>query len=91
MEDALQTILQVQTEISEMKNNFEKQLSKEQGKIEGLRNALLMLKEDIRSTPTYASVTRSPPQAQRTQCTYNGPKKHVLLVQSSNKEKSSKA
>jgi hypothetical protein len=70
MEDALQTILQVQTEISEIKNN----LTKEQGKSEGLQSALLMLKEDIRSTPTYASVARSPPQAQRTQRTYNGPK-----------------
>ncbi|KAH0944402.1 hypothetical protein HN011_012227 [Eciton burchellii] len=86
MEDVLQAILQVETEMSEMKVN----LTKEQGKSAGLQSALLVLKEDIRRTPTYASVARSPQPAQRTQCIYNGPKKHVLFVQSSNKEKSSR-
>ncbi|KAH0944561.1 hypothetical protein HN011_011577 [Eciton burchellii] len=65
-------------------------VNRKQGKSEGLQSALLVLKKDIRSTPTYASVARSPPQAQRTQRTCNGPKKHVLFVQSSNKEKSSR-
>jgi hypothetical protein len=47
-----------------------------------------MLKEEIRSTPTYASVTKSSKQAQRTIC--NTPKKHILFVQSNNKDKISK-
>jgi hypothetical protein len=46
------------------------------------------LKEEIRSTPTYVSVTKRSRQVQCTTC--NAPKKHVLFVQSNNKDKTSK-
>jgi hypothetical protein len=67
-----------------MQKEIKDNLTKEQGKSAGLQ----MLTEDIRSTPTYASVTRSSEQVQRTTC--NTPNGHVLFVQSNNKEKSSK-
>jgi hypothetical protein len=84
MEDALQASMQVQTKMLEIKND----LTKEQGKSAELQSAVHALKEEIRSTPTYASVTRSSKQVQRTTC--NAPKKHVLFVQSKNKDNTSK-
>jgi uncharacterized coiled-coil protein SlyX len=86
-EEMMQLITQMKNEMQKMQNEMRKmqnKLTKEEGRSAGLHT----LKEEIRSTPTYASVTRSSKQAQRT--TYNAPKKHVLFVQSNNKEKTSK-
>jgi len=44
----------MQDEIQEMQNK----LIKEEGRSAGLQSAVHMLKEEIRSTPTYASVTK---------------------------------
>jgi len=42
-----------------MQNKMQNELTKKEGKSARLQSALLALKEDIRSTPTYTSVTRS--------------------------------
>jgi len=80
MQDKMQ---KMQDENAKMQNK----LAKEEGRSAGLQSAVHALKEEIRSTPTYVSITKSFTQVQRT---HNGPKKHVLFVQSNNKEKSSK-
>jgi hypothetical protein len=56
-------------DIIQMQNKMQNELTKEEDKSAGLQSTLLALKEDIRSTPTYASVTRSSQQAQRIQRT----------------------
>ncbi|KAH0946241.1 hypothetical protein HN011_005232 [Eciton burchellii] len=74
----------MQDEIQEMQNK----LIKEESRSARLQSAVHILKEEIRSTPTYTSVTKSSKQVQRTIC--NASKKHVLFVQNNNKDKTSK-
>ncbi|KAH0952229.1 hypothetical protein HN011_003134 [Eciton burchellii] len=82
-EEIMQWMTQMQNKMQKIQNKLIKE-----GRSAGLQSAVNALKEKIRSTPTYASVARSSKQVQRT--TSNAPKKHVLLVQSNNKEKTSK-
>jgi len=57
----------------------------EERKNAGLQSAIKTLKEEIRCTPTYASVARDSLHVQA-----YAPKRHVLFVQSNNREKTSK-
>ncbi|KAH0944325.1 hypothetical protein HN011_007707 [Eciton burchellii] len=67
---------------------MQNKLIKEESRSARLQSAVHILKEEIRSTPTYTSVTKSSKQVQRTIC--NASKKHVLFVQNNNKDKTSK-
>jgi len=73
-EEIMQRMTQMQNKMQKIQNK----LIKEEGRSAGLQSAVNALKEEIRSTPTYASVARSSKQVQRT--TSNASKKHVLLV-----------